>query len=242
MKAKWIVPLLAAAGLLVAMVALAADAAKKTPPPDVRKEVVRIVETDDDRAGDDFAWQGDGPGGLEFDSDDFDDDGERRIVIRRGPGMRGGMGRGLRMGRGMGLHLGMGMGPGRGAGGFGMGFGFARLDLTDAQREKLADLHERQQRKAVQARADMQLARMDLRKLMRAESPSSTAINAQIDKLSRMRADMQKSHVATFLEARDLLTPEQRKQLREAGPGAPGGMRQRLRLHQPPSGSAPRAD
>lgn len=216
MKSKWIVSLLAAAGLLVAMTAFAADAAKRTPSPDVRKDVVRVVEP------------GDGDGELEWESEDgFDEpafagdeeggDGDRRIVIRRrtGPGGLRAL-RGLGMGRGLGRHGGMGR-------------GFAALDLTDAQRERLAAIHERQARRGIQARADLQLARLDLRKLMRAEAPNTAAINAQIDRLARMRADLQKSHVATRLEARAVLTPEQRKQLREAGPGAPGRRMQRLR-------------
>jgi Spy/CpxP family protein refolding chaperone len=241
MRSKWIVPLLAMGGLLVAIVAFAADAAKKTPPPDVRKNVVRIVEVGDDGAAAEFGWEGDdGRGLFALGGDDLGDDGERRIVSRRGAGMRGGMGRGMGMGRGRGMHRGMGQGSGMG---MGMGRGFAALDLTDAQRDRMADLHERQQRKAIQARAELQIARMDLQKLMKADSPSATSINSQIDRLARMRADMQKSRVATLLETRALLTPEQRKQLREAKPGAPGqGRQQRLRLHQPPTGGQPKAD
>lgn len=243
MKVKWIVPLLAASGLLVALAAFAADTAKKSPAADereVRREVVRIVESDDGEAGDELAWADEDLGLMAFGDEDAEggpgDDGDRRIVIRRGPGMRGGMGMG--MGRGMRLHRGMGMGRGMGRG---FGMAFARLDLTDAQREKLEGIHERQQRKAIQARADLQIARMDLRKLMRADAPSATAINAQLDKLGRMRTEMQKSHVATFLEARALLTPEQLKQLRERGPRVPGA-RQRMRLHQPPPVGGQKSD
>lgn len=240
MKSKWIVPLLAATGVLVAMAAFAADAVKRTAPPDVRKEVVRIVEVDDDEGADEFEWEGaDDFGMFALGDDGPGAGGDRRIVIRRGEGLGAGMGRGMRMGRGMGRHGGMGRGMGGPGLEMGMGRGFAGLDLTDAQRDKLALIHERQQRKAIQARADMQLARMDLRKLMKADSPSATSINAQIDKLARMRADMQKGHVATFLEARALLTPEQLKQLRESKPGSPG---RRLRIHRTPQGGEQESD
>lgn len=124
------------------------------------------------------------------------------------------------MGRGMGR--GMGMGPG------GMAGMFAGLDLSDSQREKLRDLHQRQARKGVQARADLELARLDLHELMQADRPDAAALNAQIDKLARLQAEQRKAQVATLLEARSLLTPEQQKQLRERrlrGPGmGPGGM------------------
>lgn len=232
MKAKWIVPLLAATGLLVALAAYAADAAKKSAVPDVQKKVVR-VELNDEGGPNDFLWEDDDDLGLLALGDEGG--GDRRIVIRERTGP-GGMGMGMH--GGMGMHDRMGMGHG-----MGMGRAFAGLDLTEAQRAKMADLHERQERKAIQARADLQIARLDLRKLMHADSPSATAINAQIDRLARMRADMQKSHVATFLEARSLLTPDQLKKLREGGPGAMGGMGgRRMMLHRGMGGGETQSD
>lgn len=204
MKSKHILSLLAALGLLVSVAAYAAETAKQEAPV-VKRDVVRLEAGDDDDAGS-FAWMADD----DLDPDEFlgDDDGpggdDHRIVIRRemgGPGMR----RGGPMFRGM-RHRGM--------------MAFARLDLTDAQKKQLAEVHEKQERKAIQTRADLEVAQLDLRKAMRAETPNAAAINAQIDKLSKLRADAQKSRVAAFLEARALLTPEQQKQLRE--PPMPG--------------------
>ena len=206
MKPKHFVSMLAVLGLLVSAAALAAETVKQ-PEPVVKKDVVRIV-ADDDQPGAPFAWVDDD----DADSDQYadDDDGvggdDHRIVIRRqmGPGMR----RGAMMHRGMRPRMMMGA--------------FARLDLTDAQKKQLAEVHEKQQRKAIQSRADLDLAQLDLRKAMRAETPNTATINAQIDKLSKLRADAQKSRVAAFLEARALLTPEQQKQLREGPMGGPG--------------------
>ena len=99
-----------------------------------------------------------------------------------------------------------------------------QLDLSDAQREKLRELHETQSRKMVQRRADMQLARMDLHKLLRAEKPDPSAINAQIDRMSRLHAETMKAQVATHLQARAVLTPEQFKQLRSPIGGRRMGM------------------
>ena len=119
---------------------------------------------------------------------------------------------------GHGLHPRMGRQGGRGMMmRRGMASRFAALDLTDAQREKLRDIHEAAARKAVQRRADIQLAHMDLRKLMRAETPSSASVNAQIDKISKLQADGMKARFEAMLQARAVLTPEQLKKLR-AGP------------------------
>ena len=95
-----------------------------------------------------------------------------------------------------------------------------QLDLTDTQKAKIEEIRDRQQRKGITARADLQVAALDLRKLMRADKPSLASINAQIDKMSTMRASLQKARIATLLEMRDVLTDEQRKQLKELrGPG-----------------------
>jgi len=100
----------------------------------------------------------------------------------------------------------------------GMAWRFAALDLTDQQREKLRDIRDAAARKSVQRRADIQLAHMDLRKLMRSDSPTASSVNAQINKISRLQADGMKARFDTFMQARAVLTPEQLKKLR-AGPG-----------------------
>jgi Spy/CpxP family protein refolding chaperone len=137
------------------------------------------------------------PGMMAYDDDGPDGDGPPKHVHRMMIG--GPHERGMRMRRGMALR-------------------FAALDLTDAQRDKLRDIHEAAARKSVQRRADMQLARMDLGKLMRSESPTTSAVNAQIDKITRLQADGMKAHFDTFMQARAVLTPEQQKKLR-SGPG-----------------------
>ncbi|HEV2105343.1 MAG TPA: Spy/CpxP family protein refolding chaperone [Candidatus Eisenbacteria bacterium] len=134
----------------------------------------------------------------------------RRFMLNGGPGMGGPAAR-LRMRRAV------------------LAMRFARLDLSDEQRSRLAAIRDRQQRKAIQARADLAIARLDLRALLRADNPQNAAIDAQIDHIARMRAELAKSRVAAMLEARSALTPEQRQQLRrplrprQGDGGAPGG-------------------
>lgn len=251
--------LLALAVLCLAAVAWAADA---PPAPQTHAALAGhagqpMAAAMDD--ADDLDMDFDAPG-IEGDAAGGGNCGERRMVVRRfmrggqggecgaggaggegcgrmcggqgGRGMHGGMGQGMGAGRGPGMGGGMGMGPGGGM--------FAHVmqaaNLTDAQRAKFAEIHERQSRRDIQARADMQIAKLDLRKAMTAEKPEAGAINAQIDRVAKLRTDMAKAHVAALLEARSLLTPEQQKQMREMhqqGPGegmgrgmgmGPGGM------------------
>lgn len=89
------------------------------------------------------------------------------------------------------------------------------LDLSKEQREKMADLHEKHERAAIRMRADLQTARLDLRRMMRAEKSDRMAINRQIDRMAQLRADMQKARVGMMLDMRGLLTPEQRERAHE---------------------------
>jgi len=154
-----------------------------------------------------------------------------------GPGDHGPMAGGPPMGgRHMGpggMHGGPGMGPG-GPGGMRGGMGMrhggpgmrggmmharlAMLDLSEAQRDRMHTIREAQQRKGIQMRADLQLARLDMAKLMRADKPDQAALNAQIDRLARLRADAAKARLSGHLEMRSVLTAEQIKKLHERGP------------------------
>ena len=95
----------------------------------------------------------------------------------------------------------------------------AELNLSENQRERIAEVRESHQRERIQSQADLKLARLELRKLMRAEDPDQDAIDDQIDRMSSIRAEMMKSRVGQRLEVREILTPEQLNQLRD-GRGA----------------------
>ena len=154
---------------------------------------------------DDLAWLGDDDGPMEAPHD--------------APG-GGWMGRGPD-----------GMGPPghrRGMGGMrggAMGMAFRQLDLTDEQKKRMADIRDRQERTSIRARADMSIAELDLRKLMRADTPDRRAIESQIEKIGSMRTSMQKSRVGMMFDMRGVLTQEQRNQLKEMRES--GGPKQR---------------
>ena len=89
------------------------------------------------------------------------------------------------------------------------------LDLSKEQRERIGDLREKHERAAIRMRADLETARLDLRRLTRAEKADRMAINRQIDRIAQQHADMQKARVGTMLDMRGLLTPEQQERARE---------------------------
>ncbi len=88
------------------------------------------------------------------------------------------------------------------------------LDLSPEQRERVADIREREQRKAIGIRAEISMAKLDLRKLTREEHPDGRRIDAQIDRIAGLRAGLRKAQVAAMLEMRSLLTPEQLRKWR----------------------------
>ena len=96
------------------------------------------------------------------------------------------------------------------------------LNLTAEQREKIAGIREAQAKKAIRARADIRLAAIDLKKLIRSEHPDQAAIDREIDAVAGLRAELRKSQVQSMLQLRSVLTPAQRSKLREMRQGREG--------------------
>lgn len=89
-----------------------------------------------------------------------------------------------------------------------------QLELTPEQRDKLEVIRDRQQRMGIEQRAKIHIARLDLRTLLRAEKPDRRALEAKVDEISRMQAQLGKARVGMLLDMRAVLTPEQQQKLR----------------------------
>lgn len=143
--------------------------------------------------------------------------------------------------RGMGWQRGgMRQGMRGGRRGFGGGGGLARLaenprvrtalGLSDEQVARLHGIGVEAEKGSVQNRADMQLRRIELRELMRADNPNHDAIMQKLDEVNALQGKMAKQRVETMLSAKSVLTADQQKKLktfmenRGAG-GGPEGQR-----------------
>jgi Spy/CpxP family protein refolding chaperone len=105
---------------------------------------------------------------------------------------------------------------------------FRNLDLSKEQRDKIADLRDKQQRNGIRLRSDLETARLDMRRLLRADKPDRAAINRQVERMASLRSDLEKARIGMMLDVRDVLTPEQREKMRgamlgEDGEGPEGG-------------------
>lgn len=87
------------------------------------------------------------------------------------------------------------------------------LDLTDVQRDKLQTIGDGLARKQIQMRADLAIARLDLTKLMRADAPSQSDVDAKVNAITRLQGDMMKAGLTARLDSRKVLTADQRKKL-----------------------------
>jgi Spy/CpxP family protein refolding chaperone len=173
--------------------------------------------------------------------------GEDRMDRNQGRGDRNKVarGRGNKAGRMGMMHQGQGpMGPGRDPAMMqlaALGVHFypppmlihrsQEIGLTPDQVTKIRQEMLGTQAKAVDARAKVEKARIEVARLLTADKVDEKAINAQLDDVAKAQAELQKLHIGTMLRVRGLLTAEQRQKLDERkpkarqgkpGPGAPG--------------------
>ena len=120
-----------------------------------------------------------------------------------GPGMMGGYGGGM-------------MGGGAMMGGY--GGPMAALNLTDEQHDKLFALQEANRKKNWDTMSTMRSEMFKLQRLYNADSVDSKALLEQQKKVDELRRQMIASRLDMRKQMESVLTPEQRKQLRQVGP------------------------
>ena len=134
-----------------------------------------------------------------------------------GPGYGPGYGRGM-MGYGPGYGPGGGYGPGMMGGGPGAGGALAALNLTDEQREKVFAIQEEHRKKNWAVMGEVRSEQFKLRNMYRGEKLDPDKISEQQKKVDELRRQMLKSRAEAHNQIAAVLTPEQRKQLRQYSP------------------------
>lgn len=137
-------------------------------------------------------------------------------------GMKGGSGmpKMMMMAKGGDMMCGPGMGCGlmmcggrhKCAGGFiGMK---EELGLADAQVKKLKSMKMNQEKKAIDDRAEIQKMELELHELMSEDEINIKAVDRIIDRIATQKAKIQKNCIRGMVDARKVLTSEQRKKLK----------------------------
>ena len=91
----------------------------------------------------------------------------------------------------------------------------AALELSAEQRTKLDGLNLERSKKMAQLRADLKVARLDLRAAMRQDNPDPAEVKTRVAAVNNARSLILESRVNHRLKVHSLLTPEQRNKLRE---------------------------
>ena len=87
------------------------------------------------------------------------------------------------------------------------------LKLTEEQVSKLSDLRDGYRRRWIRARADLQIANLDLRKSLREDAVNLEGVEKNIRDIEKMRADLRLERIRTIEAGKTLLSEDQRKQL-----------------------------
>ena len=106
-------------------------------------------------------------------------------------------------------------GCGGGRGWFGNPRLHEELGLTDGQTEKLHKLRVEARKAAVRNRADLQLRRIELGELLRADSSSKAQVDCKVQEITKLQGAAFAARINTMLSAKAILTPQQRAKARE---------------------------
>lgn len=120
----------------------------------------------------------------------------------------------------------------------------AALGLTDPQTDSLRKILLETAKSTVKTRADMKVREIELADLMRADKPDREAVMKTVQDISDSRGRMMKQQVGALLAAKEVLTPEQQKKIRNfiemRAAGLGGGERRFGRgMGEPPNGPGP---
>lgn len=112
----------------------------------------------------------------------------------------------------------------------------AGLGLDEKQKVAIKEIKSRVAKDAIRKKADIEVARIELRDILDKDQIDMAAAEATLKKMSSLQADIRLSRIKKMQEIKAKLTPEQRKKLkemREQGPLAGKKMHEGKRMHRP---------
>lgn len=95
-----------------------------------------------------------------------------------------------------------------------------KLNLSDTQKKQIEEMRTALQRNTVQLRSKIQLARIDLRELLRSDDPDKSAIEKKMNDIGQLQTELKILKISHWLDIRKILTPEQRKIIKTGFRGA----------------------
>ena len=89
------------------------------------------------------------------------------------------------------------------------------LGVTEAQLAQLREITYQGEIQQIKVRADLEIAQMELRRLLDTAKPTEEAVGKAIDKISALEAQMQKARIGEMLKVREILGEEMMAKLRD---------------------------
>jgi len=90
---------------------------------------------------------------------------------------------------------------------------FEKIKLTDAQRAKFMEIRMKYEDMAEDIVLDLQKARLQMVELLRSDNPDRKKIDQSLNQILYLEKKRQKLLVDEYFETRNILNPEQRRQL-----------------------------
>jgi len=106
---------------------------------------------------------------------------------------------------------------------------FAGLQLTDEQRNQMADLRLELQKQMEPLKAKMAALRSDMKLLMIADTPDMQKIEAKSNEINKLQGQIMLLQIKHKVKVRSLLTPEQKKKFDSLVLADKGGFKRRMR-------------
>jgi Spy/CpxP family protein refolding chaperone len=102
-----------------------------------------------------------------------------------------------------------------------------KLDLSEEQRDEIKDVLTAHQKYMIQQKADRELAEVELRELTMKDDPDLNAIEEQVKKIANLEAGMRYSQIKAMVDAKSVLTDEQKEELKKLQKDRPARMMER---------------
>ena len=89
------------------------------------------------------------------------------------------------------------------------------LGLDEKQKEAVKAIKSRAMKEMIKKRADKQIATLELKDIVGKDPVDMKAVEAKLKQIEAIGTDMRLSHIKTMEEVKALLTPEQKKKMKE---------------------------
>jgi Spy/CpxP family protein refolding chaperone len=92
---------------------------------------------------------------------------------------------------------------------------FKGLDLNEQQKSEIRDIRNVTMKETIRTRADIQVARIELRELLQKDNVDMDAVGGKLKQIASLQTELRLLHIKAMQEIKSKLTVEQRAKLKE---------------------------